>query len=73
MLRHLWSGWRGPLMYVQPDTVVRWQRTISEIVGSAIQNRSGASGDALAITAALMQDKEICQIDTEHLDLMGHV
>jgi hypothetical protein len=25
-LRSLWSGWRGPLMYVQPDTVLRWQR-----------------------------------------------
>ena len=26
ILRRLWSGWRGPLLYVQPDTVVRWQR-----------------------------------------------
>lgn len=25
-LRHWWSGWRGPLAYVQADTVVRWQR-----------------------------------------------
>src|SRR5919106_5882611 len=25
-LRSLWSDWRHPLMYVQPDTVVRWQR-----------------------------------------------
>jgi hypothetical protein len=25
-LRSLWSGWRHPLLYVQPDTVVRWQR-----------------------------------------------
>jgi hypothetical protein len=25
-LRSLWSEWRGPLYYVQPDTVVRWQR-----------------------------------------------
>src|SRR5688572_24021713 len=25
-LRRLWSGWRGPLLYVQADTVVRWQR-----------------------------------------------
>ena len=22
----LWNGWRAPLVYVQPDTVVRWQR-----------------------------------------------
>jgi hypothetical protein len=25
-LRRIWSGWRGLLTYVQPDTVVRWQR-----------------------------------------------
>ena len=25
-LRRCWSGWRGPLAYVQADTVVRWQR-----------------------------------------------
>src|ERR687892_1322639 len=25
-LRRLWSGWRRPLLYIQPDTVVRWQR-----------------------------------------------
>src|SRR4051812_46780520 len=25
-LRSLWSDWRHPLMYVQADTVVRWQR-----------------------------------------------
>ena len=25
-LRRLWSGWRRPLIYVQADTVVRWQR-----------------------------------------------
>jgi hypothetical protein len=25
-LCRLWSDWRRPLIYVQPDTVVRWQR-----------------------------------------------
>jgi hypothetical protein len=25
-LRHYWSGWRRPLIYVRADTVVRWQR-----------------------------------------------
>jgi hypothetical protein len=25
-LRSLWSDWRHPLIYVQADTVVRWQR-----------------------------------------------
>src|SRR6185295_2283135 len=25
-LSRLWSGWRDALVFVQPDTVVRWQR-----------------------------------------------
>src|SRR3954454_22355053 len=25
-LRSLWDNWPKPLLYVQPDTVVRWQR-----------------------------------------------
>ena len=25
-LSQVWSGWRGALLFVQPDTVVRWQR-----------------------------------------------
>lgn len=25
-LRRLWSGWREPLLYIQADTVARWQR-----------------------------------------------
>src|SRR5712691_4344129 len=25
-LRRLWPGWRCPLLYVQADTVTRWQR-----------------------------------------------
>ena len=25
-LRSLWDNWRKPLLYVQPGTVVRWQR-----------------------------------------------
>src|ERR1700674_1771992 len=25
-LSRVWNGWRGPLFYVQPDTVARWQR-----------------------------------------------
>ena len=25
-LRCLWDDWRKPLLYIQPDTVVRWQR-----------------------------------------------
>ena len=25
-LRQRWSDWRSPLIYVQPETVTRWQR-----------------------------------------------
>jgi putative transposase len=25
-LAKVWSGWRGALMFVQPETVIRWQR-----------------------------------------------
>src|ERR1700681_3567349 len=25
-MSRLWSGWRGTLVFVQPDTVLRWQR-----------------------------------------------
>src|SRR5215471_13148717 len=25
-LSQVWSGWRNALVFVQPDTVVRWQR-----------------------------------------------
>jgi hypothetical protein len=35
-LRSVWSDWRHPLLYVQPDTVVRWQREpIPQILGQA--------------------------------------
>jgi putative transposase len=26
LLRRTWSGWRGPLVIVRPETVVRWHR-----------------------------------------------
>ena len=25
-LSRVWRGWRSPLLYVKPDTVIRWQR-----------------------------------------------
>ena len=25
-VRQWWSGWRSPLVYVQPETVTRWER-----------------------------------------------
>jgi transposase len=25
-LSRIWDGWRSPLLYVKPDTVIRWQR-----------------------------------------------
>jgi transposase InsO family protein len=27
LLAHMWAGWRSPLMFVQPETVIRWHRT----------------------------------------------
>src|SRR5919199_1501547 len=37
-LRGLWDDWRKPLLYVQPDTVVRWQRErFREILGQVVQ------------------------------------
>jgi len=27
LLRRLWSGWKGALVFVQPETVIRWHRT----------------------------------------------
>src|SRR5436190_23348981 len=46
-LRSLWGDWRKPLLYVQPDTVVRWQReaarAVPEILGSAFQAAASSS------------------------------
>src|SRR3954447_4854291 len=39
-LRSLWSDWRHPLMYVQPDTVVRWQRERFRNSGLGCPSRS---------------------------------
>ena len=37
--RRLWSGWRRPLIYVQADTVVRWQRERFADSGPGYRNR----------------------------------
>src|SRR3954452_19780162 len=39
-LRSLWSDWRHPLMYVQADTVVRWQRERFRNAGLGCPSRS---------------------------------
>jgi hypothetical protein len=55
-LRRVWPGWRGTLFYVQPDTVVRWQRAsgsadsgsgcqrrpVADVVGHRLMGRFGA-------------------------------
>jgi hypothetical protein len=35
-LSRMWSGWRGSLVFVQPDTVVRWQRDRFRRFGSTL-------------------------------------
>jgi putative transposase len=34
-LSRVWPGWRGALVFVQPDTVVRWQRNDFGVSGLA--------------------------------------
>jgi hypothetical protein len=39
-LRSVWSDWRHPLLYVQADTVVRWQRERFPNSGPGFLSRS---------------------------------
>jgi hypothetical protein len=39
-LRSVWSDWRHALLYVQADTVVRWQRAFSGKSGPDFPSRS---------------------------------
>jgi len=41
-LRSVWSDWRHPLLYVQADTVVRWQRERFANSGPGCPSRSAA-------------------------------
>src|SRR5215472_7698245 len=46
-LRRWWSGWRDPLVYVQADTVTRWQREpVSQVLGPLVQLSSPATRPA---------------------------
>ena len=46
-LRSVWSDWRHPLLYVQPDTVVRWKRErFRKILGQAFYAAAPASRSA---------------------------
>jgi putative transposase len=49
----LWSGWRAPLIYVQADTVVRWQRErfrrFWTRLSKANRRRRGRPGTAVGI------------------------
>src|ERR1700760_479834 len=38
-LRSVWSDWRHPLLYVQADTVVRWQRERFRKFWARLSNR----------------------------------
>ena len=33
MLRQLWVGWERALILIQPETVVRWHRKVSDCIG----------------------------------------
>jgi len=44
-LSQVWSGWRGTLVFVQPDTVIRWQRKrFRRFWASLSQPKSGHRG-----------------------------
>ena len=44
-LSRVWRGWRGPLLYVKADTVVRWQRERFAGSGPGCPSRN-AEGEA---------------------------
>ena len=58
-LRSLWSDWRHPLMYVQADTVVRWQRErfrrFWARLSNAKQRRRGRPGTATELRRLIKQ------------------
>jgi hypothetical protein len=54
-LSQVWSGWRGALLFVQPDTVVRWQRErFRRFWAGLSQSKSGHRGRP-SIAAELRQ------------------
>src|SRR5947207_15612039 len=47
-LAKVWSGWRGALMFVQPETVVRMAtRAVPQILGSPVEANGDQEGAAL--------------------------
>ena len=44
ILRRVWSGWRRPLIFVTPDTVVRWHRAGFRLYWSWISRARNAVG-----------------------------
>ena len=43
-LRQLWSDWRQSLIYVRPDTIVRWQRERFRRFWARLSKPSGKRG-----------------------------
>lgn len=43
-LARLWKGWRGALVVVHPDTVVRWRRERFRVHWTRLSNNGGKSG-----------------------------
>ncbi len=57
-LRSVWSDWRRPLLYVQPDTVVRWQRERFRKFWARLSNpqrRRGRPGTAAELRRLIEQ------------------
>jgi hypothetical protein len=86
-LRWLWSDWRGPLLYIQTDTVTRCRRErFSEILGGVVQTMWSSSGPAgyrhtvsrIDRTNGDGQSVVACTADSRriedarHLDLRAH-
>jgi transposase InsO family protein len=44
MLSRLWAGWRRPLILVQPETVVRWHRTVFKLYWTWISRHRTRTG-----------------------------
>jgi len=44
LLRRFWSGWKGALVYVQPETVIRWHRAGFELYWKWLSRKHAVAG-----------------------------
>jgi putative transposase len=52
-LAKVWSGWRGALMFVQPETVVRWQRERFRRFWASLSKQTGIKRGRPSIPAEI--------------------